>query len=425
MTVTATTPTPATGSTPAGARGDTLVEIDRLTMFFPVRQGILQRRVGWVRAVDDVSFEVRRGETLGLVGESGCGKSTAGRAILQLYRPTSGHVRFEGTELTTASTSELRRMRRNMQIVFQDPYASLNSRLTVAAIVSEPLEIHHIASGRERTRRVNELLELVGLDPSMSSRFPHEFSGGQRQRIGIARAIALNPQFIVCDEPISALDVSIQAQVVNLLQDLQERLGLTYLFIAHDLSVVRHISDRVAVMYLGKIVEITTRQLLYDRPLHPYTMALLSAVPIPDPVVERQRRRMILTGDVPSPVNPPSGCRFHTRCPFAQELCRTDEPPLAEVETSHRVACHFWSEINAAGGTRSLPVMPQTGAAVASSPYQGEDEGEGMTDEERMSLKGDSPMRDPLIGGTPISGETGSRDDVGLSESLDVPQKPA
>jgi oligopeptide transport system ATP-binding protein len=235
--------------------------------------------------VDDVTFNVKRGETLGLVGESGCGKTTAGRAILQLYKPTAGSVRFEGTDLTTASSGELRRLRRNMQIVFQDPFASLNSRLTVGSIVAEPLEIHHMGDGRERQQRVFELLELVGLDRSMASRFPHEFSGGQRQRIGIARAIALNPQFIVCDEPISALDVSIQAQVVNLLQELQEQLGLTYLFIAHDLSVVRHISDRVAVMYLGKIVEITTRQLLYDRPLHPYTIALLSAVPIPDPTV--------------------------------------------------------------------------------------------------------------------------------------------
>jgi oligopeptide transport system ATP-binding protein len=402
---------------------EALVEVDRLQMFFPVKQGILQRRVGWVRAVDDVSFEIRRGETLGLVGESGCGKSTAGRAILQLYKPTSGAVRFGGIDLTKVPAKELRRLRKNMQIVFQDPYASLNSRLTVGSIVSEPLEIHKIGNAKERQQRVAELLELVGLDRSMSNRFPHEFSGGQRQRIGIARAIALNPQFIVCDEPISALDVSIQAQVVNLLQELQERFGLTYLFIAHDLSVVRHLSDRVAVMYLGKIVEITTKQALYDRPLHPYTIALLSAVPIPDPSVERRRRRMILTGDVPSPVNPPSGCRFHTRCPFAQELCREKEPPLADAESGHRVACHFWSEIHAAGGARSLPVMPETGAAVVASPFLDEDDGEGRP---IGAGAGRGTGDEALMNQEPMPGEPGARDsETGLSESLDQPQKPA
>jgi oligopeptide transport system ATP-binding protein len=410
---------------PAPGANDPLVQVEGLKMYFPVRKGVLQRRIGWVRAVDDVTFDVRRGETLGLVGESGCGKSTAGRAILQLYKPTGGHVRFEGAELTTASPGELRRLRRNMQIVFQDPYASLNSRLTVGSIVAEPLEIHHIGSGRDRQQRVNELLELVGLDRTMASRFPHEFSGGQRQRIGIARAIALNPKFVVCDEPISALDVSIQAQVVNLLQELQERLGLTYLFIAHDLSVVRHISDRVAVMYLGKIVEVTTRQLLYDRPLHPYTMALLSAVPIPDPMGERQRRRMILTGDVPSPVNPPAGCRFHTRCPFAQEICREKEPPLAEAEAGHRVACHFWSEINAAGGARSLPVRPETGAAVVASPFMSEDDGEGQTTGLANDLlRGAGPLSDPVVNAEPTRGEPGARDPrTGLSDVADEPQK--
>jgi oligopeptide transport system ATP-binding protein len=418
---------PAATTAPKNGQGDVLVDIDQLKMYFPVRKGVLQRRVGWVRAVDDVSFEVRRGETLGLVGESGCGKSTAGRAILQLYKPTAGHVRFEGTDLTTIGTRRLRSMRRDMQIVFQDPYASLNSRLTVGSIVAEPLEIHGIGSGRERQQRVFELLELVGLDRSMASRFPHEFSGGQRQRIGIARAIALNPKFIVCDEPISALDVSIQAQVVNLLQELQEQLGLTYLFIAHDLSVVRHISDRIAVMYLGKIVEITTQKLLYDRPLHPYTIALLSAVPIPDPTVERQRRRMILTGDVPSPVNPPSGCRFHTRCPFAQQICREQEPPLDEAEAGHRVACHFWSEINAAGGARSLPVVPGTHTAVAESPFLAEDDGEGATQDFADALPPNAgPLSDPLVQPEPAPGEPGARHpDTGLDDQVDQPQKPA
>jgi oligopeptide transport system ATP-binding protein len=426
MTAIADAPGPS-AAIPARGTAEALVEIEHLKMYFPVRKGILQRRVGWVRAVDDVSFEVMRGETLGLVGESGCGKSTAGRAILQLYKPTGGEVRFEGKELTRLDTGQLRRLRRNMQIVFQDPYASLNSRLTVGSIVAEPLEIHHVGNAKQRRERVSELLELVGLDRTMASRFPHEFSGGQRQRIGIARAIALNPQFIVCDEPISALDVSIQAQVVNLLQELQERLNLTYLFIAHDLSVVRHISDRVAVMYLGKIVEITTQKLLYDRPLHPYTMALLSAVPIPDPTVERQRRRMILTGDVPSPLNPPSGCRFHTRCPFAQEICRATEPPLTEVESGHRVACHFWSEIHAAGGARSLPVLAQTGAAVVASPFLDEDAGEGQTEHPGDVLpRGAGALSDALINPEPAIGEPGARHpDTGLSDSLDQPQKPA
>jgi oligopeptide transport system ATP-binding protein len=357
-----------TGAPVDEASPDPLVRVEHLKMYFPVKKGIFQRRVGWVQAVDDVSFDVRRGETLGLVGESGCGKTTVGRTVLLLHRPTSGSIRFEGRELTTAKPAELRRLRRDMQIVFQDPYASLNPRLTVGSLVAEPLEIHGIGDAAARRRRVSELLEIVGLDPAMAGRFPHEFSGGQRQRIGIARALALNPTFVVCDEPISALDVSIRAQVVNLLQDLQTRFGLTYLFIAHDLSIIRHLSDRVAVMYLGKIVELTTRDRLYERPLHPYTMALLSAVPIPDPRKERRRRRMILSGDIPSPVDPPAGCRFHTRCPFARERCRTDEPTLETAEDGHLVACHFWSEIQAAGGVSSLPGAASTGSIVVESP---------------------------------------------------------
>ena len=424
MTI-ATPASPRAAAAPPIDGRDDLVSVEHLKMYFPVKKGVLQRRVGWVRAVDDVTFSVQRGETLGLVGESGCGKSTVGRAILQLYKPTAGTVRFEGIDLTKANSGVMRRMRRNMQIVFQDPYASLNSRLTIGSIIAEPLEIHGIG-GRDKREKVAELLRVVGLDPSMSGRFPHEFSGGQRQRIGIARALALNPQFIVCDEPISALDVSIQAQVVNLLQELQEQYGLTYLFIAHDLSVVRHLSDRIAVMYLGKIVEITTRGALYDRPLHPYTMALLSAVPIPDPTVERRRRRMILVGDVPSPVNPPAGCRFHTRCPFAQEICRTDEPPLITVEPSHAVACHFWSEIQAGGGTRQLPVMSGTGAAVAASPYQDEDDGMGQpTPHLHREPHGAGPLSDAVIGAPAIAGEPGERHSSGLSDSLDQPQKPA
>src|ERR671931_898479 len=291
-----------------GTADGELLQVKNLKMYFPITQGIiLQRQVGWVRAVDDISFGVKKGETLGLVGESGCGKSTTGRSILQLYKPTGGNVNFLGKELTKLSGGDLRRMRREMQMIFQDPYASLNPRMTVGSIIGEPLDIHGLAKGKEKQRRVQELLTVVGLNPYFANRYPHEFSGGQRQRIGIARALAVNPTFIVCDEPISALDVSIQAQVLNLLTDLRDRLGLTYLFIAHDLSVVKHISDRVAVMYLGKIVESGTRDQIYERASHPYTQALLSAVPIPDPKLERQRRRIVLEGDVPSPVNPPRG----------------------------------------------------------------------------------------------------------------------
>jgi oligopeptide transport system ATP-binding protein len=323
-------------------KDEVLVDVRNLVMHFPLTKGIiLQRRVGAVRAVDGVSFTIRRGETLGLVGESGCGKSTTGRAILQLYRPTSGEVYFEGVDLTKLKGEQLRRMRRKMQMIFQDPYASLNPRMTVGSIIGEPLEIHGLAKGKEKQERVQELLRVVGLNPYFANRYPHEFSGGQRQRIGIARALAVNPLFIVCDEPISALDVSIQAQIINLLEELQDEFGLTYLFIAHDLSVVRHISDRVAVMYLGKIVELADRTELYTNPLHPYTKALLSAVPIPDPVIERKRERIILTGDVPSPVNPPPACRFHTRCPLADTICRQVEPEWREVRPGHWVACHF------------------------------------------------------------------------------------
>jgi oligopeptide transport system ATP-binding protein len=333
-------PSPQSASTD---NGQPLLDVRNLVMHFPLTQGIIfQRKVGAVQAVDGVSFSVKRGETLGLVGESGCGKSTTGRAILQLYKPTSGEVVFNGRDLTKLDSGDMRRMRRHLQMVFQDPYASLNPRMTVGNIVSEPMQIHKLVPKNERTARVQELLQTVGLNPYFANRYPHEFSGGQRQRIGIARALAANPDFIVCDEPVSALDVSIQAQVVNLLEDLQDKFGLTYLFIAHDLSVVRHISDRVAVMYLGKIVELADRNALYDDPLHPYTKALLSAVPIPDPVIEKRRERIILTGDVPSPINPPTGCHFHTRCPYVMDVCKKIDPVLADQGGEHFVACHLY-----------------------------------------------------------------------------------
>ncbi len=318
-----------------------LVEVSNLKMYFPITSGIiLQRKVADVKAVDGVSFTIRRGETLGLVGESGCGKSTLGRAILQLYRPTAGKVYFDGIDLTQLKGEALRRMRRRMQMIFQDPYASLNPRMSVGSIIGEPLIIHGLAKNKkERMERVQELLRVVGLNPYFVNRYPHEFSGGQRQRIGIARALAVQPDFIVCDEPVSALDVSIQAQIINLLEDLQAQFHLTYLFIAHDLAVVRHISDRVAVMYLGHIVEIADRDEIYENPLHPYTKALISAVPIPDPEVEAKRERIILTGDVPSPVNPPSGCVFHTRCPIAIPECSRVVPPLEDKGGGHYVAC--------------------------------------------------------------------------------------
>lgn len=320
---------------------DCLVRVENLVMHFPIRRGVFQRTTGYVHAVDGVSFDIKAGETLGLVGESGCGKTTTGRTLLQLYRANSGHVFFDGVDLTKIHGEELRHMRRRMQMIFQDPYASLNPRMTVEEIVGEPLMVHEIAKGHEMTERVRQLLGLVGLNQAYIDRYPHEFSGGQRQRIGLARSLALNPDLIVCDEPISALDVSIQAQVINLLEDLQQKLGLTYLFIAHDLSAVRHISTRVAVMYLGIIVELAGQDDLYTHPLHPYTQALLSAVPIPDPLIEEKRQRMILTGDVPSPVNPPSGCRFRTRCPLAAAICAEKRPDWREISSGHFVACHM------------------------------------------------------------------------------------
>ena len=322
------------------AQGDVLIDVKNLKVYFPVTAGVIfQHKVADVKAVDGVNFQIRKGETLGLVGESGCGKSTTGRAILQLYRPTEGEIKFGQTELTKLKGSDLRRMRRKMQMIFQDPYASLNPRMSVGAIVGEPLAIHGLAKTGRR-ERISELMRIVGLNPYYASRYPHEFSGGQRQRIGVARALAVEPEFIVCDEPVSALDVSIQAQFINLLQDLQDEFGLTYLFIAHDLSVVRHISDRIAVMYLGKVMELTGRDELYENPLHPYTKALLSAVPVPDPEVEGKRERIILAGDVPSPMHPPAGCVFHTRCPIAIDECRSVIPEWREISRDHWVACH-------------------------------------------------------------------------------------
>jgi oligopeptide transport system ATP-binding protein len=321
---------------------DVLVRVKDLKMHFPIRAGVLNRVVGAVKAVDGLTFDIAKGETLGLVGESGCGKTTAGRAILQLYHPTGGEVVFRGSDLARETPENLRRARRYMQMIFQDPYASLNPQMRVGEIIARPLRIHGFAkSAEEEKDLVTQLMQKVGLNLSFRDRYPHEFSGGQRQRIGIARALATSPDFIVCDEPISALDVSIQAQIVNLLEQLREDLGLTYLFIAHDLSMVRYISTRVGVMYLGKMMELTSSEELYENPLHPYTKALLSAIPIPDPPLERQRRRMLLEGDVPSPANPPSGCRFSSRCPLATEHCRKVEPEFREAATRHWVACHL------------------------------------------------------------------------------------
>jgi oligopeptide transport system ATP-binding protein len=322
-----------------------LLQVKNLKKYFPIKGGIFSKTVGHVQAVDDISFDLYPGETVGLVGESGCGKSTAARTILRLIEPTGGEVFFEGQDILKLGKKPMRALRRQMQIIFQDPYASLNPRMTVASIVGEPLEIHKIAKGRAKEERVANILEKVGLRPEHMRRYPHEFSGGQRQRIGIARALALNPKLIIGDEPVSALDVSIQAQVINLLEDLQREFNLTYLIIAHDLSVVEHISDRVAVMYLGKIVELATDRELYENPSHPYTEALLSAVPRPDPSIKKQR--IILPGDVPSPINPPSGCRFHTRCLYAKADCKTVEPPLQDIGGGHYVACHYWKEVQA------------------------------------------------------------------------------
>ena len=325
-----------------------LIEVENLSVHFPIRRGLLKRQVGAVRAVDGVSFSVKRGETLGLVGESGCGKSTTGLAMLRLLEATSGAIRFDGVDLSTFAGESLRKARRDMQMVFQDPYSSLNPRMTVGSIIIEPLNVHGVGVPAERRARVQELMQLVGLNPAFINRYPHEFSGGQRQRVGLARALATNPALIVADEPISALDVSIQAQVVNLMADLRQRLGLTYVMVSHDLSMVRYISDRVAVMYLGRIVEIGSRDAVFDTPRHPYTQALLSAIPTPDPKRERQRQRIVLQGDVPNPANPPSGCRFHPRCTRVSALCREADPVLqllnAQAGVAHQVACHHAHE---------------------------------------------------------------------------------
>jgi oligopeptide transport system ATP-binding protein len=317
-----------------------LLLVNNIKKYFPIKNSLFSRS-NWVKAVDDVSFTVGSGETIGIVGESGCGKSTLGRTILRLQNPTSGKIIYNGQDITHLNEQELRSVRRELQIVFQDPYASLNPKFTIKDIVGEPLRVHGEGNKRERRERVQELLEKVGLQPHHKDKYPHEFSGGQRQRIGIARALALNPKLIVCDEPVSALDVSIQSQVINLFQDLQDEFNLTYLFISHDLSVVRHISDRVAVMYLGKIVEIGNTEEIYSQPAHPYTQSLLSAIPIPNPVEHRKRKRIILQGDVPNPSNPPSGCRFHTRCPLATDLCKDKEPTFDEIQEERWVACHY------------------------------------------------------------------------------------
>jgi oligopeptide/dipeptide ABC transporter ATP-binding protein len=332
---------------PTAVASDTLIDVRGLKMYFPVTRGILwQRTVGYVHAVDDITFSIKRGQTLGLVGESGSGKTTIGRTIIRLYKPTSGEMLFDGQDLAKLEGESLRQMRRRVQMVFQDPYASLNPRYTVGSLVAEPMHIYRTGTNQEIRERTEELLRVVGLRPEYIDRYPHEFSGGQRQRIAVARALAVNPEFVIADEPVSALDVSVRAQVLNLLQRLQKQFNLTYLFVSHDLSVVRHVADRIAVMYLGKIVEIADRDELYLAPKHPYTKALLSAIPIPDPRIERKRQRVILTGDLPSPINIPSGCRFHTRCPMAQSICREVEPEFEAKEgNEHYAACHFAEKV--------------------------------------------------------------------------------
>jgi oligopeptide/dipeptide ABC transporter ATP-binding protein len=342
-----------------------LLEVDHLVKHFPIKSGVLiDREIGRVRAVDDVSFRVTEGETLGLVGESGCGKSTLCRTVLRLIEPTSGSVRFDGREIATVSRRELRPLRREMQMIFQDPYASLNPRKRVGQIVGDPLALHGVASGAELRSQVQELLERVGLNPEHYNRYPHEFSGGQRQRIGIARALALRPKLIIADEPVSALDVSIQAQIINLLDDLQDEFKLTYLFVAHDLSVVRHVSDRIAVMYLGKIMEVSPAEELYTKPIHPYTSALLAAIPIPDPRENRQRERIVVSGEPPNPITPPSGCVFHPRCPRATQICREEEPPLARYPNGHLAACHHPMNVTEAEirGCEKDPCSPMSAA---------------------------------------------------------------
>lgn len=321
------------------ANNENLIEVQNLKMYFPIMRGLLRRHVGDIKAVDDITFFIRKHETLGLVGESGCGKTTAGRCILRFYRPTSGTINFNGTDISQLPEGKLKHLRRNMGAIFQDPFSSLNPRQTVGNIIADPLKVHSMATKSEMDDMVADLFKMVGLDPRMTDRVPHEFSGGQRQRIGIARALACSPSLVICDEPISALDVSIQAQIINLLEDLQERLGLTYLFIAHDLAVVEHISNRIAVMYLGRIMELTSSEELYDNPLHPYTRALLSAIPLPNPKAEKTRTRIVLKGEVPSPVNPPPGCHFHPRCSMAVPECAQIRPPLRDVGNGHFVAC--------------------------------------------------------------------------------------
>jgi oligopeptide transport system ATP-binding protein len=345
----------------ATQRGDTLLTVNDLAMYFPLTSGLLiQRTHGYVRAIDGVSFSIRRGSTLGLVGESGSGKTTIGRCLVRLYKPTRGAMVMDGIDLSQLSGANLRQVRRKVQMIFQDPFASLNPRFSIGSMIAEPMRIHHIGTRRQARERTEELLELVGLNPAFYDRYPHEFSGGQRQRIVIARAISINPEFIIADEPVSALDVSIRAQILNLMQRLQRQLGLTYLFVSHDLSVVRHVADQIAVMYLGKIVELADRDEIYQAPKHPYTQALLSAVPIPDPQVEKRRQRIILSGDLPSPVNIPKGCRFHTRCPLAQSICREEEPRFEDKTGSgHFAACHFSDQINQPRANEDQPLAAE------------------------------------------------------------------